>query len=62
MLLYVVRNEEVQKKLQKEIDMEIGSLREPTLSDRTRYNKLLLERKDICVITQDPRAPRPTSF
>ncbi|XP_046968676.1 farnesoate epoxidase-like [Vanessa cardui] len=36
MLLHVVRNEKVQKRLQQEIDMEIGSCRQPTLSDRAR--------------------------
>ncbi|XP_023936785.2 farnesoate epoxidase [Bicyclus anynana] len=36
MLLHVVRNPEVQKKLQYEIDVEVGYSRRPTLSDRSK--------------------------
>ncbi|KOB73284.1 Cytochrome P450 [Operophtera brumata] len=36
MLLHLVRNEEVQRKLQKEIDEVIGHARTPTVIDRTR--------------------------
>ncbi|CAH0729734.1 unnamed protein product, partial [Brenthis ino] len=36
MLLYIVRNQEIQKKLQREIDTEIGHSRQPTLNDRSR--------------------------
>lgn len=35
MLLHVVRDQKIQKRLQQEIDMEIGS-RQPTLTDRNR--------------------------
>lgn len=37
MLLHIVRDREVQKKLQREIDIEIGHSRCPTLSDRSKY-------------------------
>lgn len=35
MLLHVVRDQKIQKRLQQEIDMEIG-FRQPTLTDRNR--------------------------
>lgn len=35
MLLHVVRDQKIQKRLQQEIDMEIGS-RQPSLTDRNR--------------------------
>lgn len=35
MLLHVVRDQKIQKRLQQEIDMEIGP-RQPTLTDRNR--------------------------
>lgn len=36
MILHVIRNDEVQKKLHNEIDQIIGPLRPPTLNDRNR--------------------------
>ncbi|XP_045766237.1 farnesoate epoxidase-like [Maniola jurtina] len=36
MLLHIVRNEEVQRKLRNEIDVKIGFSRHPTLSDRSK--------------------------
>ncbi|CAH2244365.1 farnesoate epoxidase-like [Pararge aegeria] len=36
MLLHIVRNQEVQRKLQYEIDTQVGSSRRPTLSDRSK--------------------------
>lgn len=37
MLLHLSCNEEIQRRLQKEIDEVVGSNRTPSLSDRTRY-------------------------
>lgn len=40
LLLYVVREQKVQDRLQMEIDKEIGHARLPALSDRSKYSLL----------------------
>jgi cytochrome P450 len=37
MLLYLVREEQIQRRLQMEIDEVVGKSRAPCLSDRSRY-------------------------